>query len=97
MSDPDDLTSTEASERDVDTDRDTDPHELEPVFRAIADVQAASEEQTRTIGKALTSLRTTVLEHYERTTKRVDEHAKRIRALEQHVGIEPVAPRADGL
>ena len=81
------------SERDVPTD----PAELTPVLSAIDDVRKASEEQTRTIGKALHDLRDTVLEHYHRTTRRLDEHASEIRRIKAHVGIVDVQPPADRL
>jgi hypothetical protein len=76
---------------------DTMPEELAPVFDAIEDVKRASEEHNRTISKALTNLRDTVLEHYARTTKRVDAHAKAIREIRSFVGMPELEQPADGL
>jgi len=74
----------------------TDPTELKPVFDAIDEVRRSSEEHTRTIGTALTNLRSTVLEHYHRTMTRLDQHAKDIRLLKKAVGIAEASAQ-DGL
>jgi hypothetical protein len=81
----------------ADFERDpTDPSELKPVFDAIDSVRRSSEEHNRTIATALTDLRTLVLEHYHRTTSRLDQHARELRRIKQHVGISEPPPH-DGL
>jgi hypothetical protein len=74
----------------------TEPEELGAVFDAIEQVRRASEEHNRTIGTALNSLRTTVLEHYDRTTRRLDAHADEIRRIKIHIGLAD-RPSSDGL
>lgn len=69
---------------------DTDPDELAPIFDAIEQVREASEEQAKTLGSALTELRTQVLAHYHRITKRGDESDRRLDRIEKHLELPPM-------
>lgn len=60
---------------------------IKAVVQSIDSLREVLDQNDRTVKTAINELRTTVLEHYERITKRVDEHAKRIRVLEAHCGI----------
>ena len=70
---------------------DKDPN---PVLSSIERLEGVVNEHERTIKSALHELRDLVVKQYARTMETVDDHSRRLRVIEQQLGI---IPHTDGL
>lgn len=74
---------------------DTDPDELRPVMDAIDELEVNVEREMSTIRGALHSLRSIVLEHYQRMARRGDRQDRRLDRIEKHLGLPELPDVAD--
>jgi len=70
--------------------------ETHPVMEAINRLEGVMSENEQTLKAALHSLRTTVVEQYQRTTQRLDAHARELRRIKEHIHLTDPPP-TDGL